>query len=162
MVSPARFGRLMGGGETGVRPAILRPRHRMRRNDPRLGQRAAQFRGHEGLARADVADQRIGGKARRDRRGGGRHRAHRHAEDDEVRPLPRLPGLIGDAVDQGQRPGAVAHRRIEIEAGQADPRQALVHRPRDRGADQAEPDDRYRLEWRIHGVPPQCEMGPRR
>ena len=127
-------------GEARFGPTILGARHRMRGHEHRLGQRRADRLDHAFLARADIAQDRIGrqiaGEFRRDHA----HRPDRHAQDHQIGIDHRGAGSIRHVVAQVDPHRGLAHRRIHVIAGHADARHVLAHAAGDRRADQPEAD----------------------
>ena len=127
----ARFGAAVLGAGDGVRG-----------NDRRAGQRLGQRADDIGLARADIADDRIGrqvgGDLRRDRA----HRADGNAQDDEIGIDDRRARGVGDIVEQLKPVRDRANLRVRVVSGQTHGRHVRPDRARDRRADQADSDDR--------------------
>ncbi len=138
-------------GEARVRAGLLRARHRVGRDEPRMrGQNRLELRDHRGLDRADVRHDRARLQRRRDRPTDLPVRADRRAEDDAIgvpRPLRR-----DRSCRRRPRPSASARARaLRRSVRDHDParRVLLADGAGERRPDQPDPDDRQLAEHRL-------------
>ena len=128
-------------GEARLRPAALGACDRMGGDDRRTGQRFGQRGEDRALAAAHVGHDRLGGQIVGELGGDHAHRADRNAQHDQIGIDHARARRVRDIVRQIERAHRLAHRRVGVIGGNPRGRHGFARRPRDRGADQAQPDD---------------------